>query len=454
MKDPRRTVIMGAGGRDFHNFNVFFRDNPQYRVVAFTATQIPFIANRVYPPALSGRLYPEGIQIHPEEGLEIIIRKNKADLVVFAYSDVSHEYVMHQAARVMALGADFMLLGPESTMIKSRLPVISVCAVRTGAGKSPVTRKLLEILKRLGWKPVAIRHPMAYCDLEKQRVQRFASIADLDAMACTIEEREEYEPIIERGFAVLAGVDYGDILKAAEREADVIVWDGGNNDFPFIRPDYKITVADALRPGHTLSYFPGEVNIRMADSVIVNKVSRETKKAFEEIERAVRSVNPDAAIIPAESPARIISRSPGAPASIKGKKVLAIEDGPTVTHGGMPFGAGYAAAMAAGAEPVSPVPYAVGSLKETLAKYSHLKDVLPCMGYSEGQLEDLAGTINATPCDAVVYATPVNLMRLIKIGRPAYRVGYEIKEKGDALSNLIAEFLSRRPRMPKSGTQG
>lgn len=445
---------MGAGGRDFHNFNVFFRDNPHYQVVAFTATQIPFIANRVYSPALSGKLYPEGIGIYPEEELENIIQKNKAELAVFAYSDISHEYVMHQAARVMALGADFMLLGPDSTMLKSKLPVISVCAVRTGAGKSPVTRKLLEIMKRLGMRPVAIRHPMAYCDLEKQRVQRFASIEDLDTMACTIEEKEEYEPIIERGFTVFAGVDYGDILKAAEKEADVIVWDGGNNDFPFIRPDFNITVADALRPGHTLSYFPGEVNIRMADAVIVNKVSGETKKAFEEIERAVRSANPDAAIILAESPARIISRSPGAPASIKGKKVLVIEDGPTVTHGGMPFGAGFAAAKAAGAQPVSPAPYAVGSLKETLTKYSHLKEILPCMGYSEGQIEDLAATIHATPCDAVLYATPVNLSRLIKMDRPAYRVGYEIKEKGGALSNLIAEFLSRRPRMPESGTQG
>ena len=439
---------MGAGGRDFHNFNVFFRDNPQYRVAAFTAAQIPFIANRVYPPALSGKLYPKGIGIYPEEELENIIRKSKAELVVFAYSDVSHEYVMHQASRVMSLGADFMLLGPDNTMLKSRLPVISVCAVRTGAGKSPVTRKLLEILKRHGRKPVAIRHPMAYCDLEKQRVQRFASIADLDTMACTIEEKEEYEPIVERGFTVYAGVDYGDILKAAEKEADVIIWDGGNNDFPFIRPDFKITVADALRPGHTLSYFPGEVNIRMADAVIVNKVGRETKKAFEEIKRAVRGVNPDAAVIPAESPARIISKSPGAPASIKGKNVLVIEDGPTVTHGGMPYGAGYAAAKAAGAEPVSPVPYAKGTLKETLKKYSHLRDVLPCMGYSEGQLEDLAATIHATPCDAVVYATPVNLARLIKIERSAYRVGYEIKDKGEALSNLIAEFLNRHPRVP------
>jgi predicted GTPase len=421
---------MGAGGRDFHNFNVFFRDNPDYDVAAFTATQIPFIEARTYPPSIAGGLYPKGIPIYPEEKLSELILTLKADVVVFSYSDVSHEYVMHKAALVTALGADFMLLGPESTMLESALPVISVCAVRTGCGKSPVTRKLLGILRALGKRPVAIRHPMAYCDFEKQKAQRFSSLEDLDTFSCTVEEREEYEPIVTHGFVVHAGVDYGLVLEEAEKEADVIVWDGGNNDFPFVRPDMEVVVTDALRPGHTLSYFPGETNFRRADIIVVNKVSESSVEGLEEIRRMAREVNPGARLIATGSPVKITAASPAAPRSLKGRTVLVIEDGPTVTHGGMPFGAGMVAAKAAGARFVSPVPYAVGTLREAFTRYPHLKYALPSLGYSPEQLRDLEATIEATPCDAVVYATPANLTRLIKIKKPVYKVTYDIRERG------------------------
>jgi predicted GTPase len=444
-KRPRRVIIMGAGGRDFHNFNVFFRGNPDYDVAAFTATQIPFIEARTYPPSIAGGLYPKGIPIYPEVRLSELILTLKADVVVFSYSDVSHEYVMHKASLVSALGADFMLLGPDSTMLKSSLPVISVCAVRTGSGKSPVTRKLLGILKALGKRPVAIRHPMAYCDFEKQRAQRFSSLEDLDTFSCTVEEREEYEPIVEQGFVVHAGVDYGLVLKEAEKEADVIVWDGGNNDFPFVRPDLEVVVADALRPGHTLSYFPGETNFRRADIIVVNKVSESSLEGLEEISRMAGEVNPGAKVIATGSPVRISAASPGAPRSLKGSTVLVIEDGPTVTHGGMPFGAGMVASKAAGARFVSPVPYAAGTLKEAFTKYPHLKYALPSLGYSPEQLKDLEATIDATPCDAVVYATPVNLVRLIRIKKPAYRVTYGIREIGrPTLSTIVRTFLEGR----------
>ena len=438
---PKNVLIMGAGGRDFHNFNMVFRDNPAYKVVAFTATQIPYIEKRTYPPLLAGKLYPKGIPIYAEEKLPELIKSLNVDVVVFSYSDVAHVDVMHKASEVLALGADFELLGPDSTMLKSSLPVISVCAVRTGSGKSPVTRRLLEVLRSFGRRPVAIRHPMAYCDLEKQRLQRFSNFEELDSIACTIEEKEEYEPIVELGFTVFAGVDYEAVLKEAEKEGDIIVWDGGNNDFPFVKPDLEIVVADALRPGHGMSYYPGETNLRRADVVIINKVSSKTTKAVAQIRRNIKSANPKARVLTAESPVKILMATHGAP-PLQGQRVVVVEDGPTMTHGGMGYGAGFVAAREAGAKVVSPVEYATGTLKETVKKYGHIKDILPAMGYSPEQLDDLAETINAVPCDALVFATPVNLMRLIKVNKPAYRVSYEIKEKGrQTVETIVEEFL-------------
>lgn len=440
----RRVIIMGAGGRDFHNFNVCCRDNPAYNVVAFTAAQIPFIADRVYPPSLAGRLYPRGIPIHLEDDLASLIRTLEADLVVFAYSDVTHEYVMHKASEALAAGADFLLLGPDSTMLKSSLPVISVCAVRTGAGKSPVTRRLMDILRRSGRRPVAVRHPMAYCNLERQRAQRFSNLAELDSQSCTVEEREEYEPLIENGFNVYAGVDYRTVLDMAEGEGDVIVWDGGNNDFPFIRPDLEIVVADALRPGHGTMYHPGETNLRRADVVLVNKVSSDSSDGLKEIRLIVKRLNPGARIIVAESPVAISPVTPAAFLSLRGKKVIVVEDGPTVTHGGMAFGAGAVAAKQSGAKIIDPWPYARGSFRKVRAQYPHLREVLPAMGYSKKQLGDLAATIRAAPCDAVVIATPVNLTKLMRIEKPVFRVTYSIKEKGGlTLSKVVGEFLGK-----------
>jgi len=438
-------MIMGAGGRDFHNFNVAYRDNKAYEVVGFTAAQIPNIGGRVYPPRLAGRLYPDGIRIYEEGRLTELIHALKVDTVVFAYSDVSHEYVMHRASEALAAGADFKLLGPDRTMLKSRRPVISVCAVRTGCGKSPVTLKLLKILKRHGRRPVAIRHPMAYCDLGGQRAQRFAALQDLDAHTCSIEEREEYEPIVAQGFSVFAGVDYADVLSLAESEGDVIVWDGGNNDFPFIRPDLEIVVADALRPGHERLFHPGETNFRRADVVVVNKVDNESLRGLNEIRYALRELNPAARLIPAESPVEMVQVTPVKPMSLKGKKALVIEDGPTITHGGMSYGAGVVAARKAGASPVSPWPGAAGSLLEVKTKYPHVKDVLPAMGYGKEQLRELESTIAKAHCDAVVVATPVDLARLIKIKKPVFRVSYGIKEKGRlTLAGVVKEFLEKR----------
>ena len=434
---------MGAGGRDFHNFNSCFRDNKDYEVVAFTAAQIPFIDYRTYPASLAGKLYPKGIPIYPEDRLAELIVSLKADTVIFSYSDVTHVDVMHKASEVLAAGANFTMLGPDSTMLKSRLPVISVCAVRTGAGKSPVTRKLMGVLKRLGRRPVAIRHPMAYCDLERQSAQRFADTEGLDAGICTIEEREEYEPLVANGFTVFAGVDYGAVLKMAESEGDIIVWDGGNNDFPFIRPDLEIVVADALRPGHEVLYHPGETNFRRADVVVVNKVSKASMEGLADIKRRVRELNPDAKVITAESPVTIEPTGP-AHFPLKGRKVLVVEDGPTVTHGGMPYGAGYVAALDAGARPVSPGRYAKGSLREVFEKYPIVREVMPAMGYSPEQLKDLEASINAVPCDAVVLATPVDLTRLIDLKRPVYRVSYGIRETGRVtLSGVVAQFIGR-----------
>lgn len=435
---------MGAGGRDFHNFNVCYRDDPAYEVVAFTAAQIPFIETRTYPASLAGNLYPGGIPIYPEKMLSELIRELKAEQVVFAYSDVTHVRVMHAASEVMAMGAEFTMLGPDITMLGSKLPVISVCAVRTGSGKSPVTRKLLGILRKMGKNPSAIRHPMAYCDLEKQRAQRFATMQDMDIMSCTVEEREEYEPIVEAGFRVYAGVDYAEVLRMAEGESDIIVWDGGNNDFSFIRPDLEIVVADALRPSHCMTHHPGETNIRRADVVVINKADRSTADGVKEIKRAVAGVNPAARIITARSRVEISPAGPYPAGWLNGKRVLVVEDGPTLTHGGMAFGAGIVAARVAGAIPCDPRPYAKGSIRDTFAKFPHLSEVLPAMGYSDAQKKELAATIREVPCDAVVYATPVDLTRLLDIVKPAFRVTYEIRETGRlTLTAVVREFIGK-----------
>lgn len=433
----RKVIILGAAGRDFHNFNVFFRDNAEYEVVAFTATQIPGIEGRRYPPELAGKLYPQGIPIEPEERLEEIIKEKGVEIAVFSYSDVSHQHVMERAARAQAAGADFWLLGPESTMLTSAKPVVAVCAVRTGCGKSQTTRRVAEILKRKGKKVAVIRHPMPYGDLVAQRVQRFASLEDLDRHRCTIEEREEYEPHINRGNVVYAGVDYAEILKAAEAEADVILWDGGNNDFPFVRPDLLIVVADPLRAGHELTYWPGSVNIRMADVVVINKVDSASLEELQVLRENISRVNPGAVVIEAASPITVEE-----PELLRGKRVLAIEDGPTVTHGEMPYGAAAVAARKLGAKLVDPRPYAQGDIVEVYATYSHLGPVLPAMGYGEKQIKDLAATIAKVPCEAVAIGTPIDLRRLITMPVPATRVRYELQEIGyPTLEDVLEDFL-------------
>ncbi len=436
----RRVIILGAAGRDFHNFNVFFRDNADYEVVAFTATQIPGIEGRRYPPELAGELYPQGIPIEPEEKLEEIIKEKGVEIAVFSYSDVSHQHVMERAARAQAAGADFWLLGPESTMLTSAKPVVAVCAVRTGSGKSQTTRKVAEILKRQGKRVAVIRHPMPYGDLVAQRVQRFASLEDLDRHRCTIEEREEYEPHINRGNVVYAGVDYAEILKAAEAEADVILWDGGNNDFPFVRPDLLIVVADPLRAGHELTYWPGSVNIRMADVVIINKVDSASLEQLECLRENISRVNSRATLIEAASPITVEE-----PELLRGKRVLAIEDGPTVTHGEMPYGAAAVAARKFGAELVDPRPYARGEIVRVYSQYPHLGPVLPAMGYGEKQIADLAATIAGVPCDAVAIGTPIDLRRLMEMPVPATRVRYELQEIGSpTLEDVLADFVRER----------
>lgn len=437
---PLRLLIMGAAGRDFHNFNVCFRDNPGYRVVAFTATQIPFIADRRYPPELAGHLYPRGIPVHPEERLEELIRKYRVQRVVFSYSDVSHLELMHLASRVLASGADFMLLGPDATMLKSRRPVISVCAVRTGCGKSPVTRYISGILSELGIRPVVVRHPMPYGDLRRQEVERIASLADLDRFSCTIEEREEFEPLIAHGITVFSGVDYRKIMHSAEREGDCIIWDGGNNDLPFFRPDLELTLVDPLRAGHETAYFPGEVNLRRAGIIIINKANAASPDQLTRLERSIASANPGARVIRTDS---VISAD--SPESIRGKRVLVVEDGPTVTHGGMPSGAGLVAALEFGAaEVVDPRPHAVGSIAEAYAAHPHIGPVLPAMGYSGEQLVDLAATIGRTPCDLVLSASPFDLARLVPAIRPINRVYYEIREvDGRPLRLLIQCFIEK-----------
>jgi predicted GTPase len=420
----RKVIIMGAAGRDFHNFNVFFRDREAYEVVVFTATQIPGIEGRRYPAELAGRLYPQGISIEPEERLPELVHQHGAEVVVFAYSDVSHQYVMERAAVALAAGADFWLLGPQSTQLVAKKPVVAVCAVRTGSGKSQTTRKVAEVLKARGKNVVVIRHPMPYGDLRAQAVQRFASHADLDR-ASTIEEREEYEPHIDQGNVVYAGVDYGEILRRAEAEADVILWDGGNNDFPLIRPDLLIVVADPLRAGHERTYWPGSVNIRSADVVVINKVDSACLEDLERLRASIQELNPKSQVIEAASPITV-----EAPEAIADKEVLVIEDGPTVTHGGMPFGAGAVAARKLGAKLVDPRPYAVGSIVDAYARYPHLGPVLPAMGYGEQQIRELAATIEQVPCQAVVIATPIDLRKLLDLPFPSTRVHYELQEIG------------------------
>ncbi len=426
---------MGAAGRDFHNFNVRYREDPSIEVVAFTAAQIPYIQDRTYPASIAGPLYPEGIPVYPEEKLSSLIKEKHVDEVVFSYSDVTHEYVMHRASLVAALGADFTLLGAEKTMLKSKKPVISVCAVRTGCGKSGVTRFIANAIAEAGKKAVAIRHPMPYGDLEKQRVQRFASVEEIKESGCTIEEMEEYEPIVEAGITVYAGVDYADILARAEEEADVIVWDGGNNDLPFIKPDLELVVVDPLRPGHELSYWPGEANLRRAQCVILNKAASASGKDIGTVLRNVKECNPEARVILTASAFTVEGE-------IKDKKVLVIEDGPSLTHGGMSYGAGFAAAREHGAEPVDPRPYATGSIKEALKNYPDLKYLVPAMGYSPAQIKDLEETVNAVPCDAVLIATPIDLAGIIKIKKPAVRVRYEVADiETPGLKGLVAGFL-------------
>ena len=421
-----RTLIMGAAGRDFHNFNVFFRDNPDYEVVAFTATQIPNIEGRKYPAALAGKLYPNGINIYPESDLVKLIHDLKVDQVVFAYSDVPHEYVMHKASTVMAAGPDFRLMGLKTTQIKSSKPVVSVCAVRTGSGKSQTTRRVAAILTGLGYKVAAVRHPMPYGDLVKQKVQRFATYADLDKNECTIEEREEYEPHIDNGVIVYAGVDYEAILRQAEQEVDIVLWDGGNNDFPFYQSDLSIVVADPHRPGHEQAYHPGETNVREADVFVINKVDTAEYENVIAVRNTLHALNPQAVIIEAASPLFVDDAN-----AIRGKRVLVIEDGPTLTHGGMKYGAGWVAAQRFGAaEIVDPRPFAVGSIHDTYVKYPNTGTILPAMGYGDEMVKDLEKTINAADVDLVISATPIDLTRIIKVNKPMQRVRYELQEIG------------------------
>jgi predicted GTPase len=429
--EATRVIILGAGGRDFHNFNAYYRNRPSFDVVAFTATQIPYIDNRVYPPELAGPSYPEGIPIFPEEELSRLIRKYRAQQVVFSYSDVSHEELMDKASLVLSEGAHFLLLGPDETMIESRVPVISVCAVRTGCGKSVITRKIADLLKRRGIRVSVIRHPMAYCGF--QPVVRFSEMRDVDEGACTIEEREEFEPLIEMGITVYAGVDYEQVVEKAEKESQVILWDGGNNDFSFLRPDLEIVLLDALRPGHEKLYYPGEVNFRRADLLIITKVNEADEISLEKIYRNIFLMNPEAKILKSASRIRLDH-----PERVAGKNVLVIEDGPTITHGGMAFGAGAVASKDLARELVDPRPYAVGSLREVFKRYPHIGNVLPALGYSEEQMRDLEETIRHTPCDTVVIGTPADLRRSFKIDQPVVKVFYDFDVD---LSSSVDHFL-------------
>jgi predicted GTPase len=436
----KKILILGAAGRDFHNFNVVFRNSVDAQVVAFTATQIPDIANRRYPSELAGPHYPEGIPIFEEKDLEKLISGFGIDAVVFSYSDVSHQTLMHLASRAVAAGSDFWLLGTEHTQIKSCLPVISVCAVRTGCGKSPLSRLVAAELRRLGWKPVVIRHPMPYGDLAAEAVQRFAVMEDLERHQCTIEECEEYEPHIRQGMVVYAGVDYEKILRQAEQEADIILWDGGNNDTPFYKSDLEFVVADPHRPGHELSYYPGEVNLRRGQVLVINKVDTAAAQDVELVRRNIRENNPKATII--ETACRV---SVASPELVRGQRVLVIEDGPTLTHGEMQYGAGVVAARQCGAaELVDPRPYAVGSIRGTFQRFPHLTNLLPAMGYSTTQRHELEETINRTPCDLVLVATPVDLARIVSFNKPSVRVSYEIEQRSKPSVTEILEEFSRK----------
>jgi predicted GTPase len=435
-KEPIQVIILGAGGRDFHNFNTYFRTHPSYRVVAFTATQVPFIANRVYPPELAGPHYPKGIPIYPEEELPRLLSEYLVDQVIFSYSDVSHEELMDKASWVISKGQDFVFLGPKETMIESQVPVISVCAVRTGCGKSVITRKLASLLKKKGLKVSVIRHPMAYCEFKP--VLRFSNLRDVEEETCTIEEREEFEPLVERGITVYAGVDYEQVLRAAEQESQVIVWDGGNNDFPFIKPDCEIVLVDALRPGHEKLYYPGEVNLRRADLLIITKVNEGSEESLKKIRKNISLMNPGVEVLEAPSVTHLDH-----PERIADKRVLVIEDGPTITHGGMPDGAGAAASRKLASELVDPRPYVVGSLKEVYEKYPHIGQVLPAMGYSEEQIKDLEDTIQRCVCDAVVIATPTDLRKKIRIDQPTVRVHYDFDVD---LQPLIDRFVDKKLR--------
>jgi len=443
-KVRRRVIIMGAAGRDFHNFNVYFRDNEEYEVVAFTATQIPDIEGRVYPPELAGKLYPNGIPIEHESKLVELIKKYNVDEVILAYSDLSHQYVMERAAIVMSAGADFKLMGPMHTMIPSNKPVVAVCAVRTGCGKSQTTRRVLDILRSKGLNVVSIRHPMPYGDLVAQKVQRFATYEDLDKYKCTIEEREEYEPHIDRKSVIYAGVDYKAILDSAEAEnPDVILWDGGNNDFPFYKPDLLIVVTDPHRAGHEVTYHPGMTNLLMADVVVINKEETASPEAIEIVRKNIERWNPRAIVVDAASPIFVED-----PSIIKGKSALVVEDGPTLTHGEMRYGAGFVAAKKFGASQiVDPRPYAVGSILDTYRKYTHLDLILPAMGYREKQMKELEQTINNADADVVIIGTPIDLRRLMKLNKPAVRVRYELQEIGRPnLEDVLNQFITQKVR--------
>jgi predicted GTPase len=433
-----RVLIMGAAGRDFHDFNVVYRDDPAVEVVAFTATQIPGIADRRYPPELAGKRYPGGIPIHPEADLEHLVRELGVTTVVFAYSDVSHEQVMHAASRALAAGADFKLLGPDSTLLASTKPVVAVCAARTGCGKSQTSRYVAAQLEAAGLRVAVVRHPMPYGDLVAQRCQRFQTYDDLDRHQTTIEEREEYEPHLDAGRLVFAGVDYEEILRAAEREADVVLWDGGNNDLPFYRPDLMVVVVDPLRPGHELRYHPGEANLRMADVVVINKVDSATPEALATVRASIAEVNPGAAVVEARSSLALEG------GDIKGKRVAIVEDGPTLTHGGMTFGAGVVAARRFGAaEIVDPAPYATGELAATLAKYPDLQHLLPAMGYGDKQVHELEAALAAVPADVVLAATPIDLTRVLSIARPVVRVRYELEPVAGSLAEHLAPIVAQ-----------
>jgi predicted GTPase len=432
-----KVIIMGAAGRDFHNFNIYFKGNPRYRVVAFTAAQIPDIEGRRYPPVLCGDGYPEGILIHPENRLSDLIRENQVDLVAFSYSDIPHVELMHKASMVMAQGADFVLIGATYTMLRSRKPVIAVCAVRTGCGKSQTTRHICRILRERGERVVVVRHPMPYGDLEKQVVQRFSSYEDFDAHQCTIEEREEYESLVDLGVVVYAGIDYGLILQEAEEEAEIIIWDGGNNDTPFYFPDIHIVVFDPHRPGHELLYYPGETNLIMAHVAVINKVDSADPGDVERIRRNIERYSDKADIVLAES--ELLAEDPE---RIKAKRVLVVEDGPTLTHGGMVYGAAFLAAKRYGAASiVDPRPYAVGSIEETYTRYPHLGAVLPAIGYSRRQMKDLKQSIENVECDIVLFSTPIDLPQLLAMDKPAIRVRYEYKDHG---TPRLEDVLMRR----------